>query len=174
MSRKTRQDDGRKKKLWRTKTDLCGVWDCSPTYFDRELRPLLDECDVKRPEKRGQPILYRARALLDAWLERQVETRMRRAVPSDDDNGVDSPNLEEYRKWRAVRERLAVEREARQVVDRSEMRQGLGMIAAVIRHAGDTMQRQGHAEAYQILDEALDEAERLIADMFADPVEGSR
>jgi len=73
-----------------------------------------------------------------------------------------------------VRERLAVEREARQVVDRSEMRQGLGMIAAVIRHAGDTMQRQGHAEAYQILDEALDEAERLIADMFADPVEGSR
>jgi len=52
------------------------------------------------------------------------------------------------------------------LVDRDETRRRL--VAVVIRNAGDLMQRQGHHEACQVLDEALDEADRRIVDMFAE------
>ena len=74
--------------------------------------------------------------------------------------GDSSPALERYREERAALARLdRLERE-RVLVNRQAIREGMGRISAVLRTAGDTLQRQFGPEALEILNEALAEAER--------------
>ena len=76
--------------------------------------------------------------------------------------GSASPALEQYRQERAKLAKLdRLERE-RDLLPRDEVHTLLGQIALVIRSAGETLQRTYGAEAQQTLDEALDEADRLI------------
>jgi hypothetical protein len=74
--------------------------------------------------------------------------------------GGSSPALERYREERAKIARLdRLERE-RQLLPRDEVRESWGRMAAILRGAGDTLQRQFGAEAVEILNEALDDCER--------------
>lgn len=74
--------------------------------------------------------------------------------------GESTPALERYREERAALARLdRLERE-RVLVNRQAIREGMGRISAVLRTAGDTLQRQFGPEALEILNEALAEAER--------------
>ena len=87
----------------------------------------------------------------------------------DDDplmQGSGSPALERYREERAAIARLdRLEREGR-LVPRDDVRQSLGRIAAILRGAGDALQRQFGTTAVEVLYEALDDAEREIERAF--------
>lgn len=70
--------------------------------------------------------------------------------------------LEAYRRERTKLARLTrMEREA-QLISREEVREGLSRIAALLRRAGEALQRQFGPAAGALLAEALDEAERDI------------
>jgi hypothetical protein len=93
-----------------------------------------------------------------------------RKLADDDDDLLhaegSSPALERYREERAQIARLdRLEREG-QLVPRDSVRQGLGQIAALLRAAGESLQRECGPEARQILDEALDDARREIERQF--------
>lgn len=80
---------------------------------------------------------------------------------------VASPALERYREERALMARLdRLERE-NTLIDRVQMHNALIRIAAIIRAAGSSLQRQFGPEAAGILNEALDDAERGIDKLFA-------
>lgn len=83
-----------------------------------------------------------------------------------------SPALERYREERAAIARLdRLERE-KTLVRRHDLLDGLGRIAALIRGAGETLQKQFGPEAAQILHEAIDDAEREMARLFGEAPEG--
>jgi len=89
-------------------------------------------------------------------------------VEDDDLMAVDvaTPALERYREERAALARLdRLERE-RVLVSRDEVREGLGRIAMIVRGAGEALQQQYGRGAVELLDEALDDAEREIARLF--------
>lgn len=82
--------------------------------------------------------------------------------------GGNSPALERYREERAALARLdRLEREGR-LLPRDEAREGMGRIAAILRGAGDALQRQFGAAAGEILHEALGDAQREIDRSFGE------
>jgi hypothetical protein len=87
----------------------------------------------------------------------------------DDDplmQGSGSPALERYREERAAMARLdRLEREGA-LVPRGDMREALGRIAAIIRGAGDALQREHGTSVAELLYEALDDAQREIDRSF--------
>jgi hypothetical protein len=87
----------------------------------------------------------------------------------DDDplmQGSGSPALERYREERAAIARLdRLERESR-LIPRDDVRESLGRIAAILRGAGDALQREFGPAAVEVLYEALDDAEREIDRTF--------
>lgn len=105
------------------------------------------------------------RALHDFLADNSVK------LARDDDplmQGSGSPALERYREERAAIARLdRLEREGR-LVPRDEVREALGRIAAILRGAGDTLQRQHGSGAADILNEALDDAQRETDRAFED------
>ncbi len=86
--------------------------------------------------------------------------------------GGNSPALEAYRVEKAALARLdRLEREG-QLIPREEARQRLGQAGAVLRTAGETLQRQYGPAAAEILFEALNDAKREIDRTFGDPADG--
>lgn len=87
----------------------------------------------------------------------------------DDDllmQGSGSPALERYREERAAMARLdRLERE-QQLIPRDLARESLGRVAAILRGAGDALQRQFGPAAVEVLNEALDDAQREIERAF--------
>jgi len=80
--------------------------------------------------------------------------------------GGSSPALERYREERATIARLdRLERE-RKLLPRDEVKESLGRLAAILRGAGDTLQRHFGAAAAEVLHDALEDAEREIARSF--------
>ena len=77
-----------------------------------------------------------------------------------------SAALEDYRRERAKLARLERQEREGTLVQRDQVREGLGRIAAVLRVAGESLQRQYGAAAGQLLYEALDDAEREINRAF--------
>ncbi len=88
--------------------------------------------------------------------------------------GSGSPALERYREERAAMARLdRLERE-RVLVRRDEARTALGRIAAILRGAGETLQRQFGAAAVEIMYEALDDAGLEIERAFGNDADSSK
>lgn len=89
------------------------------------------------------------------------------AAPDDElMQGGNSPALERYREERAAMARLdRLERE-QSLLPRDEAREGLGRIAARIRAAGEQLERQFGPGAREVLDEALNDADREIEQVF--------
>lgn len=82
--------------------------------------------------------------------------------------GSNSPALERYREERALLARYDRMARERGLLPRDEVRQALGRIAAILRGAGDTLQRQFGQGAADILHEALDDAQREIETSFSE------
>ena len=89
----------------------------------------------------------------------------------DDDplmQGTGSPALERYREERAAMARLdRLEREQK-LIPRDAARESLGRIAAILRGAGESLQREFGAAAVEILYEALDDSQRETERAFGD------
>jgi hypothetical protein len=83
-------------------------------------------------------------------------------------DGPASPALEQYREARAALARLELENRQKSLIPRVDVHQALARIAAIIRQAGDSLQRLFGTEAHAILEEALDDAEREIESSFGD------
>jgi hypothetical protein len=81
----------------------------------------------------------------------------------DDEAGAD--NLELYRGERYLRERLKRLEDERQLLPRAAVHDRFARCAAVLRSAGDTLQRKFGRDAHALLDQALTECERLIASL---------
>ena len=88
---------------------------------------------------------------------------------SDDDEllrGNGSPALERYREERAAIARLdRLEREE-QLLPREVVRSALGRIATILREAGDALSRQFGPAAFEIMNDAMADAEREIVSTF--------
>lgn len=83
------------------------------------------------------------------------------------ESGPGSPALERYREERAILARLDRQQREGELIPREQARLALGRIAAILRGAGDTLQRQFGLPAAEIYFEALDEASRAVDQMFA-------
>jgi hypothetical protein len=152
-------------KGWKTRQELAETFDVSLTHFDRAIRPLVAAKDVKRE---GRQVWLYGRAVLDAWLEHRIAGR---AGPDIDPllaSGANSLALEEYRREKAKLARLDRLQRERELLSRDEVHAGLVRIAAVIRQAGESLQREYGPGAHAILDESLTEAEQAIREMFSD------
>lgn len=104
----------------------------------------------------GQPGAYPL-AAIQAWRDKQNADRK----PGDVDPllaGTSSPALERYRDERAKLARLDRMAREGQLIDRDAVHAALAEIAAIIRQAGETLQRDFGQAARDVLDEALDEA----------------
>ncbi len=86
--------------------------------------------------------------------------------------GVASPALEEYRREKVKLLRLDVQEREQVLLPRDRIHEGLSRIASVLRLAGDALQRQYGPDARQIIDEALDDAQREIDLLFDDGAGG--
>lgn len=76
--------------------------------------------------------------------------------------GSTSPALERFREERAKLARLdRLEREGK-LLARDKVHDGLARIATILRGAGDTLQRQFGPDALELLNDALDDAQREI------------
>jgi hypothetical protein len=80
--------------------------------------------------------------------------------------GPASPALERYREERAILARLERQQREQSLRPLDDVREGLRLVAAVIRSAGDTLNREFGAAAAQVVREALDEIEREIERRF--------
>ncbi len=81
-------------------------------------------------------------------------------------SGESTPALERWReeKWRLARlERQRVEQSQ---LPRDEIHELLGRVAGILRAMGDRLQRRFGPEAYNMLTEALDDADRHVATYF--------
>ena len=112
----------------------------------------------------ARPVIDGAELLV--WLRQHLADLGRRPIAGEDEDpllsGASSPALEEYRRWRAALARLEYQERERQLLPRDQVHAALGRLAAILRQAGETLQRQFGTEAYDILDEALVDAEREI------------
>ena len=90
------------------------------------------------------------------------------SAPDDDlmQAGVPSPALERYREERALLAKLERQEREGSLIPRDDSRDGLGRIAARLRAAGELLERQFGAEAREVLDEALGDAQREIEQVF--------
>ncbi len=99
---------------------------------------------------------YDARALIEWFVARSgtgVDAKL---------SGGTSPALERFREERAKLARLdRLEREG-QLLPRDRVHDGLARIATIIRMAGDALQRQFGPDALELLNDALDDAQREI------------
>lgn len=87
----------------------------------------------------------------------------------DDDvmlQGNGSPALERYREERAAMAGMDRRERERQLLPRDEAREALGRIAAILRGAGETLERQFGSEAAGVLIDAMDDAQRELDRCF--------
>lgn len=87
------------------------------------------------------------------------------AVPEGEDpelSGYDSPALEQQRRLKNQLLEIQLARELGNYVPRLHVHTGLATFAGLIRKAGEVLQRQYGDDAYQILDEALVEAQNAL------------
>ena len=121
----------------------------------------------------GMPISGRVIDLraLAKWLHDFLASNARKlaALSTGDPllDGESTPALERYRNARAILAEMDIEERSGQLIRRDVAHDNLMLIASLLRGAGVVLQRQFGDEAHTILDEALDEAERVIEREFA-------
>ena len=76
--------------------------------------------------------------------------------------GPASPGLERYRLARAAIAELELEQLRGRLVPRDEVHAVMDQVAGVLRNAGEVLQRHYGDEARQVLEEAIDNARRLL------------
>lgn len=106
------------------------------------------------------------------WREEWWERRLSEASkdPEMYDGGEGSPALEEYRRWRAERERINVEVLRGTMVKQEELVGPLGDLGDLIRGLGDRLQKRFGTEALDMLTDTLDDWDRKVAEDFASKI----
>ncbi len=91
---------------------------------------------------------------------------------ADDDDpllaGTNSPQLEKYRKVKTDLLKLQLGEAQKRLLRRDLVHHGLVRIASLLRASGETLQRKFGPDAADILNKALDNADREILDLVGD------
>jgi len=98
-----------------------------------------------------------------------ARNKVRLNAPETDDpllGGTNSAALERYRDERAKLARLERLQKEGELLPREDVHQVLGQIATVLRSAGEILGRQFGADAQDVLNEALDDAQHEIERAF--------
>lgn len=80
--------------------------------------------------------------------------------------GHNSPALEEYRRQKAELAKLDLKERQSVLLSRDRIHEAFGLVAHILRQAGDMLRRQYGADAQSILIGAIDDAEREMAKHF--------
>jgi hypothetical protein len=96
---------------------------------------------------------------LARWLHDFLAAKARKLAGDEQAEDVDY--------WKGKRERLRYEVESGQRLDRGEVHQGLGRMAAVLRQAGEALQRE-FPGAEVVLNQALEDYNCEVARVFGD------
>jgi len=105
------------------------------------------------------------------WLHDFLAENARRLATVEGEDPMAGPTSPALERWREEKYRLArLERMEREqlLLPRDLVHQGLTRMAAIFRRLGDTMQRLHGRAAHQLVDEALDDCQREIDDLFSD------
>jgi hypothetical protein len=144
---------------WFTLKLMAAAFAMSAAGFHKQIRPLVPEADIKEPGKRGETRI-RCRAAIDAYAARKVEQ-----VASKPDPllaGGNSEALERYREAKADMAEMERDAQRGQLVPRHQLEPAFTAYAAAVRRAGEALQRQYGPGAADMLNEALDDAERAM------------
>lgn len=87
--------------------------------------------------------------------------------------GHDGPALERLREEKFRLAQLDRRERESQLLPRDAVHERLALVASILRRAGETLARRCGPEAHQILNEALDEADREVAALAPGAVDGS-
>lgn len=138
-----------------SRKQIAEIFGFTVVYFDRDVRPHLQPADVVR----GHNPLFRAAAVHQFLVEREV----RKSTVLPDEHGMlagpDSIWLEAFRKERTLSERLKRKLAERRAVDVEDIRAKFQQWAAVIRGAADKLQKKFGRQAHDLLDDAIAQAE---------------
>jgi hypothetical protein len=148
---------------WFTLSEMHRAFDITPEAFRKTIRPLVPETDVRGTGKKGT-LRIRCRAAIDAWTARKVEQATEAARKASDPllAGGDSPELERYRAARADLAEMERDERNGSLIPRQQLDPAFVQYASAIRRAGEALQRRFGNEAAVMLNEALDDAERII------------
>ncbi len=108
------------------------------------------------------------------WLKRLLTDNARKLTRAETDdelmsgNGATSPALERYRRIKADREQIALNREEGHIIEAERLDRFHAEMAKIMRGACETLQKDFGSEAYRVLDEALAEADKIIPRIFGD------
>lgn len=159
---------------WFSKSDCIEFLGIGRPYFDAEIRPRIPADCIKRLGKaRNSPMLLLGRAVYEAAASRKGAVAARAAdqeVSGGDPmlSGKDTPQLERYRAASADIKELQRDALQSTLLPRDKVHDGLARLATILRNAGESLQRQHGAEALEIIDEALADFDREMADTFGE------
>ncbi|MCX7429019.1 MAG: hypothetical protein NTW96_25755 [Planctomycetia bacterium] len=114
------------------------------------------------------------------WLHQFLTDNARKlAVPDVDDplmGGDSTPALERYRTARAILAEMEIKKQLGEWIPRDVIHDGITRFTSVLRGVGTILQRSKTltgAEAHQILNEGLDDAEKIVESFCGELKEGS-
>lgn len=121
------------------------------------------------PGQRGEYDLRQIVAWVkeNIWCKKKLKPLLSDPDADLEDDTENSPALERLREERWKREKIKRQTEEKEIIPRDQVHDGLGVIAAVLRQAGDQLQREFGTEAVDILDEAIDDIREKCRDIFA-------
>ena len=154
-----------------------------PKSHWREMSGRTPRVLIDQAERYGFPYPHGPKAAIELpavvkWLhDFLAKNAMRLSAPETDDPllaGSNSPALEEYRRERTKIARLERMQREGSLLPRDTVHELLGRIASVLRSAGENLARQHGPDAHQILDEALDDAQREIDSLCREEADGPK
>ena len=131
--------------------------------FRANIQAALDSVHIRKTAGRGEPLEFWAPAIVERLLELAGE-----ATPDPELAGEGSLALERFRQARAGLAECELALRKGDLMPRTEVHEGCGLIASIYRRAGARLRKQFGDEAYQIVEEAWDDAQRMIDRRFGD------
>ncbi len=172
---------------WQDRTTAAASLGVTLDVLDKRFRPAARAAAEKlddQPSERalGRHLQVYVRALVEAYVSERIEratarlrtrlARLEQAADPDDaalwaGDAEGSPSLERLRKAKAALAELDLQERRGDLVDRHKFEGLLNRNAAILRGAGEALQRHYGPEAQGLLDEALDDADAEIVRHFA-------
>lgn len=151
---------------WVERTRAAVMFGVGIRQFDERHRKLAPADGVRKVKAK---IFFNFPVLLAAF----VAAELAKAAPKDASGdpllaGGDSPNLEEYRKHKARIAKVEADEAEGMSVRVAKIRPGMLGAMALIRRAGERLERSHGADAARVLTEAVDEAIQSVGKMFDD------
>ena len=169
MMNKTDSSDFGKCRAWMTVKDTATVFGKSVNWIHIRLVPLLQPRHVRkeRSSQNRLVLMVHLPAAIEAWVAHEVQHVAKAEFSDPLMTGGESPALERYRLGRAEMVEMDLEERRENLIDRAAMHHRCTSFANHLRGAGEQLQREHGQAAYDILEEAIDDYENEVFQVFA-------